>query len=76
MAPSDLYVVNNLTDRNGNIPVSDIAASPREKTIDKFDDFLFLNNGVELRKISYRDLAKAILEEYNETELADKYQTV
>ena len=53
-----------------------INTKPTVTTIDNNDQIFISDDGVALKKISYTDLAKAIIEQYNASQLAGSAQSV
>lgn len=53
-----------------------INTKPTVTTIDNNDQIFISDDGVALKKISYTDLAKAIIEQYNASQLAGSTKTV
>lgn len=53
-----------------------INTKPTVTTIDNNDQIFISDDGVALKKISYTDLAKAIIEQYNASQLAGSAKTV
>lgn len=59
-----------------DVQTTDINTKPTVTAIDSNDQIFISDGGTALKKISYTNLAKAIIEEYNASQLAGATKTI
>ena len=59
-----------------DVQTTDINTKPTVTAIDSNDQIFISDGGTALKKISYTNLAKAIIEQYNASQLAGATKTI